>query len=75
MRLSQLLSRLYPDGFGLDLIDRAESLGKSIFEFVKKATDENKTILAAIVADNRPRCRIMLGYSWLKTERSDHDAP
>jgi hypothetical protein len=51
MRLSSELSALYPDGFGLDLIDRAESLGKSIFEFVDKAKAEKKSILATIVGE------------------------
>lgn len=51
MRLSSELSALYPDGFGLDLIDRAESLGKSIFEFVDRAKSENKSILATIVGE------------------------
>lgn len=51
MRLSSELSALYPDGFGLDLIDRAESLGKSIFEFIDKAKSENKSILATIVGE------------------------
>jgi len=51
MRLSSELSGLYPDGFGLDLIDRAESLGKSIFEFIEKAKSENKSILATIVGE------------------------
>lgn len=51
MRLSSLLSALYPEGFGIDLIDRAESLGKSVFEFVDRAKAENKTILAAVVGE------------------------
>jgi hypothetical protein len=51
MKLSSELSALYPDGFGLELIDRGESLGKSIFEFVKKAEKEQRTILATIVGD------------------------
>jgi DNA repair exonuclease SbcCD ATPase subunit len=55
MDLSQELSALYPSGFGLDLIDRAESLGfaigKNILEFVEKAKREDKTILAAIVGE------------------------
>jgi len=51
MTLSSQLSALYPDGFGLDLIDRAESLGKSIFAFVDRAKAENKTILAAVVGE------------------------
>lgn len=51
MQLSSDLSALYPKGFGLDLIDRAESLGKSIYEFVERAKTENKTILATIVGE------------------------
>lgn len=51
MKLSQELSALYPAGFGLDLIDRGESLGKSIFTFVDKAIQEEKTILATIVGE------------------------
>jgi len=55
MELSQELSALYPSGFGLDLIDRAESLGfgigKNISEFVDKAKKEKKTILATIVGE------------------------
>lgn len=51
MRLSVLLSGLYPEGFGIELLDRGESLGKSIFEFVDRAKEENKTILATIVGE------------------------
>jgi DNA repair exonuclease SbcCD ATPase subunit len=51
MTLSSELSGLYPDGFGLDLLDRAESLGKSIFLFVDKAKAEHKTIMATIVGE------------------------
>lgn len=51
MRLSSALSDLYPDGFDLELIDRAESLGRSIFEFVDRAKEEEKTILASIVGE------------------------
>src|SRR5208283_4244436 len=51
MRLSSELSALYPEGFGIDLIDRGESLGRSIFEFVDRAKEENKTILATIVGE------------------------
>jgi hypothetical protein len=51
MKFSAALSALYPDGFGLDLIDRAESLGKSIFSFIEKAKAEDKTILATIVGE------------------------
>ena len=51
MRLSSQLSALYPKGISLELIDRAESLGKSIFNFVEKAKREEKTILATIVGE------------------------
>lgn len=51
MNLSSALSALYPEGLGLDLIDRGESLGKSIFGFVERATAEKKTILATIVGE------------------------
>ena len=51
MRLSSALSAKYPEGFGIELIDRGESLGKSIFEFVKRAEKEERTILATIVGD------------------------
>jgi DNA repair ATPase RecN len=51
MKLSSELSTLYPEGFGLELIDHGESLGRSIFEFVKKAEKEEKTILATIVGE------------------------
>jgi recombinational DNA repair ATPase RecF len=51
MKLSNELSALYPSGFGIDLIDRAESLGKSVFLFVEKAQKEEKTILASIVGE------------------------
>lgn len=51
MKLSSELSALYPAGFGLDLIDRGESLGKSIFEYVDRAQKEEKTILATIVGE------------------------
>ncbi len=51
MRLSGELSSLYPQGFGLELIDRAESLGKSIFGFIERAQREEKSILATIVGE------------------------
>ena len=51
MDLSSELSNLYPEGLGLDLIDHGESLGKSIFDYVKRAEAEDKTILATIVGE------------------------
>ncbi|MDE2105723.1 MAG: AAA family ATPase [Patescibacteria group bacterium] len=51
MKLSSQLSAAYPEGFGIELMDRAESLGKSVFEFVERAKKDNRTILATIVGD------------------------
>ena len=51
MRLSSMLSALYPEGFGIELLDRGESLGRSIFEFIDRAAAERKTILAAVVGE------------------------
>lgn len=61
MRLSSELSALYPEGIGLDLIDRGESLGKSIFEFIDRAKEEEKTILATIVGDAPARVPSEIG--------------
>jgi DNA repair ATPase RecN len=51
MKLSSQLSSLYPPGFGIELLDRAESLGRSVFDFIEQAKSQNKTILAAIVGE------------------------
>jgi DNA repair exonuclease SbcCD ATPase subunit len=51
MDLSSALSSLYPEGFNIELLDRGESLGKSIFEYVKRAEKEKKTILATVVGE------------------------
>jgi hypothetical protein len=51
MSLSSKLSDMYPEGFGIELIDHAESLGKSIFGFIERAEKEQKTILATIVGE------------------------
>ena len=51
MRLSSALSSLYPAGFGLELIDRGESLGKSIYGFIDKAKREEIVILATVVGE------------------------
>lgn len=51
MRLSSELTKLYPEGFSLELIDRGESIGQEIFLFVDRAEAEKKTILATIVGE------------------------
>jgi recombinational DNA repair ATPase RecF len=51
MKLSSALSSLYPEGFGIELLDRGESLGKSIFSIIDRATAEKKTILATVVGE------------------------
>ena len=52
VRLGSKVSSLFPDSLlDLELLDRAESLGKKIFDFIDKAKNENKTILATIVGE------------------------
>ena len=51
MRLSELLSARYPEGFNLSLLDRGESMGKSIFALIERAAAEEKTILATVVGE------------------------
>ena len=51
MRLSQLLSNLYPQGFGLSLIDRGESLGKSVLTLWEEAQRQERSILVSVVGD------------------------
>ena len=51
MRLSSELSALYPDGFGIELLDRGESLGRSIFEYTALAEKNKTSILATIVGE------------------------
>jgi hypothetical protein len=51
MKLSSALSALYPESLGLELIDRGESMGKSIYSLIEKAEKEDKNILVTIVGD------------------------
>lgn len=67
MKLSSLLSKLYPDGLGLELLDRGESLGKSIFGFVERAKANDLTILATIVGEKPATVPEDIGV-WVVTE-------
>lgn len=49
MRLSSLLSALYPENFGIELLDRGESLGRSIFDYVQHAEAKQISVLATVV--------------------------
>ena len=49
MTLSKHLESLYPEGIGIQLIDRGESLGESIYKYIDDARLKEKTILATIV--------------------------
>ena len=51
MQLSSKLSALYPDSLGLELIDKGESLGKSVMLLVEKAQKEEKNILVTVVGE------------------------
>jgi predicted ATP-dependent endonuclease of OLD family len=49
MRLSSLLSATYPEGLSIELLDRGESLGRSIFDYVKHAEAKRISVLATVV--------------------------
>lgn len=49
MRLSSELSAMYPQGFGLELLDRGESLGRAIFDYVELAKKNKSTVMATVV--------------------------
>jgi DNA repair ATPase RecN len=51
MNLSSTLKNFYPESLALELIDRGESLGTSIFKYTEKAEKEQSTILATIVGE------------------------
>ncbi len=51
MRLSQALSGRYPEGFGLSMIDRGESLGKSVLALWQEALERDATVLVTVVGD------------------------
>ena len=51
MRLSSELSAMYPSGFGIELLDRGESLGRSIFDYTAIAEKNKSSILATIVGE------------------------
>ena len=51
MRLSSALSSLYPKGLGLELLDRGESLGTSIYRYIDRAKNEALTVLATVVGE------------------------
>ena len=51
MLLSKSLSDKYPPGLGIQLIDRGESLGSSIFKLIDRAKAEEKTVLATVVGE------------------------
>lgn len=51
MRLSDALSAKYPDGFGLSMIDRGESLGKSVLTLWEDAQSRQATVLVTVVGD------------------------
>lgn len=51
MNLSQALSSLYPAGLSVGLVDRAESLGTSVFALVERAKASDLNILATVVGE------------------------
>lgn len=65
-RLSKELSALYPEGLGIDLLDRGESLGRSIFQYVDIADKKKATILATIVGEKPAKIPERIGVYVVK---------
>ncbi len=53
MELTGRLQGQFPEGLGIQLVDRAESMGEDICDLVDLAKDQKRTILAAVVG-NKP---------------------
>ena len=51
MKLTSECAGLYPSEIGIELVDKGESLGTSIYEYLGKAKENNSTILATIVSE------------------------
>ena len=51
LELSTKLAGLYSDGLKLELVDRGESLGKSIQDLANNAQENERTILVTVVGD------------------------
>jgi hypothetical protein len=51
IRLSKKISDLFPPGLGIELLDRGESLGRSIFDYVNHANTNQTTVLATVVGE------------------------
>ena len=69
MRLSSLLSSLYlseGDSFGIELLDRGESLGRSIFDYVEHAKKTNVSVLATVVGEKPARVPENVGVFCVK---------
>lgn len=55
MELSAKLSALYPKGLQLEMIDRGESLGSSIYDLIDNAIKNERTILVTKVGERDPQ--------------------
>lgn len=51
MQLSCEMSALYPEGLQIELIDRGESMGRSVLKLVDYAEKNNRNVLVSIVGD------------------------
>jgi len=51
MQLTEYLKGKYPDGFSISLVDRGESLGKSVMTLVERARSRRSTIFCSVVGE------------------------
>lgn len=66
-KLSSALARLYPNDLGLELLDAAECLGDSIYEYIGEAKNNSRTILATIVGNAPSKIPEQIGV-WVVSE-------
>lgn len=66
MKLSSELSALYPAGLGIELLDRGESLGRAIYDYVEHAKKNNTTVLATVVGDRPAKAPADVGVFVVK---------
>lgn len=65
MELSSKLSALYPEGLEIELIDRGESLGSSIYDLIDHAEKNNRNVLVSVVGQNLGVSKDKVGVFYL----------
>jgi len=73
IRLSEALSAKYPEGFGLSMLDRGESLGKSVLTLWEEAQARKATVLVTVVGDKPAELPAEVGAYVVHQGKVAHD--